>query len=253
MTGLIIRVTLGVPLRRICAMVTPFVVVCIGATTALASSGPEYWKNGEPVPNGSALHYTWSGGQLRWERAGTEQWECTSSTGEGEVLNSSEGRVDLTFHKCEWKGPFGIIACTSPGKSPGTVVTQPLQSHLYYGTPTTGESGRHAVNDLAPIEGTGVAQFACGPLQFEWRGSLLGAFEKVNSEQTTNSLIIRPSGGEQEYKEYETLEPADCSPTESTSDYLEESVGTSWEQIGLGVPDSLTFEEGLEVYAPCTT
>jgi len=230
-----------------CTIASVLAVIAVAAAAASAAT-PEYWKGGKPVSSESHIPYTWSGGQLKWATA-TERWECYSSTGEGEITNSSEGRFTLTLKECKWHPkPEILVSCTSKGQQTGTIATEPLKSHLYYG----GEVSV-ALNDLSPVEGTHVASFVCGTVDsFEWRHSLLGSFEKIKQEASTNSLVLKELEGEQHYKEYETV-TSGCAKSGSESDYLESfHVGSSgWSQLGLEAPDTITFKENIEIHAPC--
>jgi len=243
-------------------------VVIAFAASAASAATPEYWKSGSPIK--SKIPYTWSGGQLQWDRVfpigeseGDEIWECLSSTGEGELTSSTEGKLKLTLKKCKWKDPLGeVLSCTSESQEAGTIVTEPLKSHLYYAHDgLEGKGALVAAVDFSPEKGENVVKkFNCGTADpHEWHGSLLGAYEKVNETITTGHLIIKRQPVEikhlftakQEPETYETLTSA-CKTSTATSDYLKQNTGFSeFERIGLQTTDTITFNEGLEIHAPC--
>jgi len=241
------------PMLLTCAIASVLVALAVAASAASAAT-PEYWKVKSPIK--SKISYTWSTGQLRWVRpSASETWECLSSSGEGELTNATEGTLTLTLKNCKWKDSLNeVVSCTSATQEAGTIVTEPLKTHLYYGIDVKGT--RRAVNDLSPAEGTHIASFTCGGFwSFEWRGSLIGGFEHTNEERSTNSLVVRRGSipGEQEYKKYETLTaPTECSKIASTSDYLEEHL-SSWSEIAFEteVPVTITFKESVEIHKPC--
>jgi len=250
-----------------CTVASMLVVIAVAATAASAAT-PEYWKSGSPIK--SKIPYTWSGGQLEWKRfIGSEAyeiWQCSSSEGEGELVNSTEGKFKLTLKKCKWNNPHGeIISCTSKSHEAGTIVTEPLKSHLYYAhSGLKGEGAVIAAMDLSAEKGETVASFACSASElevsnFEWRGSVLGTFEKVNEEGTTNHLILKQQPPEekhttnyrQEPETYETL-TSECKTSEAKTDHLEQRLNLApWQYIALDAPDTITFKESVKIHAPC--
>ena len=113
------------------------------------------------------------------------------------------------------------------------------------------------MEDLSPEKGEILTSFTCGATrEFEWKRSLIGSFETVNKESTTNHLIIKREPAElslykQEPEVYETL-TSECKTSTSTTDHLEERLNLGvWEYIGLQAPDTITFNEGVEIHAPC--
>ncbi|HVC06935.1 MAG TPA: hypothetical protein VND98_05050 [Solirubrobacterales bacterium] len=254
-----------------CTIALILVVIAVAAAAASAAT-PEYRQAGLPISH--KISYTWSGGQLNWDRVfpigkeseGEEIWECKSSIGEGELVNSTEGKLKLTFKECKWKNPLGeVLSCTSEGQGAGTIVTEPLKSHLYYAHDgLNGKGPLVAVVDFSPESGEKVVKkFSCGTVgPHEWHGSLLGAYEKVNEIGiTTAHLVIKRQPVEepqhkftanQEPEIYETL-TSECNASTATSDYLKQNTAFSeFERIGLqNSPDTITFKEGLEIHAPC--
>jgi len=102
--------------------------------------------------------------------------------------------LKLTLKKCQWKNSLGqILSCTSKSQEKGTIVTETLKSHLYY---ATNKGVVSAVMDLFPEKGEVIASFGCSASEsessgFVWRRSVIGTFEKVNEERTSNHLIIK--------------------------------------------------------------
>jgi hypothetical protein len=248
-----------------CTVASLLTVIAVAAPAASAET-PEYKQAGLPISH--KIPYTWSGGQLQWDRVfpigekseGEEIWECLSSAGEGELTNATEGKLKLTLKTCKWKNQLGeVFSCTSEGQEAGTIVSEPLKSHLYYAH--NHENVLVAVIDLSPEKGENVLKkFSCGTVgPHEWHGSLLGTYEKVNEATATNHLMIKRKPvkaehlftAEQEPEEYQTL--SGCKTSTSTPDFLKQNTAFSeFERIGLeNSPDTNTFKEGVEIHAPC--
>jgi hypothetical protein len=240
----------GTPYRVLISTLA-FALLAFAISAQMASAAnPEFWKSEKAVPSGSNIPYTWSGGQMKWRRA-EELWECSSSSGEGKITNSTEGEFKLTLKGCEWHGPEGTVSCHSSSGGKGTILTEPLKTHLYYGRNYEGVRG--ALMDFSPSKaGEPVAKFSC-LAEYTWKGSLLGAFEKVNQETSTNSLVLRQHGSahEQEYKEYETAN-SECSKLGTTEDYLKQNIeGLLEGQVGFEAPNTISLKEKVEIHAPC--
>jgi len=122
-------------------------------------------------------------------------------------------------------------------------VTEPLKTHLYYSHNKEGVT--LAVLDLSPEKGEDITSFGCNASEsesygFVWRHSVIGAFEKVNEERTSNHLILKgviiKEEVKQEPEKYETL-TSKCGGLEATTDHLEEQRNLgAWEIYCFGSP-----------------
>lgn len=221
------------------------VMAFVGAASASAAE-PEYVLKSGEFPVG----FTSTSGAGVLEDTAGNKVECESDTNTGELLNSKEDKVTITFKGCSTE-VFGFkVSCTSSGESAGTIVVGPLKSYLVYAV------GGGSVLDLLypsseefppaePPNGGLISKFRCGGLfgqNVEVRGSVLGKFEKTNEFSHTNSLILTQSSGVQGFTEYET------EGSKVRTAYLESKLGSGeWTQAGEETTDTLTLEGTREV------
>lgn len=143
--------------------------------------------------------------------------ECKKDKDEGEIFNSREAKLRITYEECEPQGTALSGKCTTNGQAKaGTVVTEPLVSKLVWVNEAETEPG---IDVQAAVPGGPIEKMVCvGAENAELLGSMVGKISPVNAASKTQTLTFNasPTTGEPEF--FGTWEGAAFSPETLTAE-----------------------------------
>jgi hypothetical protein len=203
------------------------------AVASASAAAPEYVLSSGTFP----VKFTSTSGAGVLETTTHETVNCTSDTNAGEIVNSKEGNVVVTFKGCTTTF-FGFpISCNSSGKASGEIVTNKLTSTLEYNVGKT-----KVLNLLSPPSGGASAEFTCAGNTVKVTGGVLGEFPTTNTFLHSTSLVLKQTGGKQEFREYVNAAGTTLSAHLSSS----KNGGTAVES-GEETTDTITLEGTREL------
>jgi len=209
-------------------------VVSAVAAASASAANPQFVLKEGAFP----VNFTSTSGAGTLQTVGGTTVNCSADTNTGRILNSKDDEVTVTFTGCN---AFGF-PCTTATQSSGTIKTKLLKSKLVYNV------GKTKVLDLlypateafppkAGAEGGVLAEFTCGGfISVVVRGAVLGEFPTRNVFLHSTSLVLRQTGGNQEFSEYVT------EGGETKKAFLEQNTGSGFERLGVNSTDTVTFE-----------
>lgn len=154
---------------------------------------------------------------------------CTGETDVGEYIGETEDRETITYTGCE----TSKIKCNSVGHGAGEITTTLLRSTIGW----LNKAKKQVGVDLAPLSGATFAEFDCGALHVEIKGSVVAPIPG-GKMLLTYAVTFSALKGKQKY---EKLEGA-------PKDTLEMKFGAGpVEQSGLSATEIISNEEKLEI------
>jgi hypothetical protein len=142
---------------------------------------------------------------------------CKKDKDEGEIFNSREAKLRITYEECEPQETVLTGKCTTNGQTKaGTVVTEPLISKLVWVNEAETEPG---VDVQAETPGGPIEKMVCvGAENAELLGSMVGKIGPVNSASKTQTLTFNASATTGEPEFFGTWEGAAFSPGTLTAE-----------------------------------
>jgi len=116
---------------------------------------------------------------------------CTKGKDEGEIFNSTEAKLKITYEGCEPLETELKGKCTTAGQAAGTIVTEPAIEKLAWVNSGETEVG---VSVAAAAEGGPIEKMTCaGAETAELRGAMTGKIGPVNTVSKTQTLTFNAS------------------------------------------------------------
>ena len=207
-------------------VVAAMAIVAISAlASASASALPEF------LPTTTKAKFTSTSGPGTLETSAKEQINCSADTNEGQILSATTFDVTIKFTGCK---AFGIANCSTTGAASGELVVK--------ATATLGYLSKTAKTVGAKLNVTEF-EFTCagGLVKGKVKGAVIGQLTPVNKKTKTGELILKQTGGENEFQHFEG---------EATLSKLESSKnGGAFELAGEETTDTITFAEEITLDA----
>lgn len=203
------------------------------AVASASAAAPEYVLKSGSFP----VKFTSTSGAGVLETTSGETVNCTSDTNEGEILNSKEDWVIVTFRGCTTTF-FGFpISCNTSGRASGEIMTNKLTSMLEYNV------GKTKVLDLlTPPSGSPDAEFTCAGNTVKVSGGVLGEFPTTNTFLHSTSLVLKQTKGVQAFREY-----VNASGTTLSAHLSSSKNGGAAVESGEETTDTITLEGTREL------
>lgn len=172
-----------------------------GALTATTAAAlPQFWQNGSPIGAGIKKEFTGTTGAMVL-KTGAHKIACTAGLSIGETNGPGEvAKIGLWLIECKETNSGVSCRSTSPAGAEGEIITEPLKGPLGYLKATTPVKAGLLLNP----GGARITKLACGTLEGEVRGSVIGELKPINVQQGTwEAVFAEAAGGVQEWTKFE--------------------------------------------------